>query len=220
MRKIVIFGTGQIAELAYFYFQHDSDYTVSAFVVDGAYKKEDVFHDKPVIATEEAVGSFSPEQYGAFVAVSYSKLNSLRTDKVAAMKRAGYSLVSYVSSRATIFPGTIPGVNAFILENNTIQPYVRIGENVTLWSGNHIGHHSVIEDNVFISSHVVISGNCRIRHGTFIGVNASLRDGISVGERCIIGMGACILTNCADESVYGASGTQPAAFKSNRIRRI
>ena len=53
-----------------------------------------------------------------------------------------------------------PGDNCFILEDNTVQPFVTIGNNVTLWSGNHIGHDSVIEDDCFISSHVVVSGTC------------------------------------------------------------
>ena len=220
MREIIIFGTGQIAELAQFYFEHDSEYKVKAFVVDGAYKKEDNFHGKPVLALEEAGAAFPPSDFGAFVALSYSKLNALRADKADALKKAGYTLASYVSSRACIFPGTTPGPNAFILEDNTIQPYVRIGANVTLWSGNHIGHHSVIEDNVFIASHVVVSGNCRIGERSFIGVNATLRDGIRIGARCVIGMGAAIQADCEDESVYPGQKTEAASVKSSRLRSI
>ena len=50
------------------------------------------------------------------------------------------------------------GENCFIFEDNTIQPFVKIGDDVVLWSGNHIGHHAEIGDHCFISSHVVISG--------------------------------------------------------------
>jgi sugar O-acyltransferase (sialic acid O-acetyltransferase NeuD family) len=220
MRSIVIFGTGQAAELAQFYFQHDSDHTVKAFVVDGAFKKEDSFNGLPIVALEELDASFPAAEHGAFVAVGYSKLNSVRTAKVEALAGKGYKLTSYISSRATIFPTTKPGQNCFILEDNTIQPFVRIGANVTLWSGNHIGHHSVIEDNVFIASQAVISGNCHIKRNTFIGVNATLRDGVTVGERCVIGMGAGIAADCDDESVYPAVKTEPASVKSSRLRKI
>ena len=220
MRNIVVFGTGQIAELAQFYFRHDSDCTVKAFVVDGAFRKEDSFHGRPVVALEELMESFPPSDYGAFVAVSYAKLNAVRTGKVAALRDKGYKLASYVSSRASIFPGTVPGPNAFILEDNTIQPYVQIGANVTLWSGNHVGHHSVIEDNVFIASQVVVSGNCRIGQSSFIGVNATLRDGVAIGERSVIGMGACVLGNCEPETVFPAPKSEPAPVKSSRLRSI
>lgn len=220
MSEIVIFGAGQIAELADFYFAHDSSENVAAFVVDGAYKKEDRFCGKPVVALEEIETEFPPARFGAFVAISYSKLNALRTDKVAAMMSKGYKLTSYVSSRASIFPGTQPGPNAFILEDNTIQPFVQIGANVTLWSGNHIGHHSIIEDNVFLASHIVVSGNCRIKQRSFVGVNATLRDGITVGERCVVGAGAIILDDCENESVYPAARTEPSRVKSSRLRGL
>jgi sugar O-acyltransferase (sialic acid O-acetyltransferase NeuD family) len=220
MRDIVVFGLGQIAELAEFYFKHDSDHVVKGFVVDAAYKKEDTFLGKPVVALEEVSGAFPSSTFGAFVAVSYAKLNALRADKAAALSGMGYTLVSYISSRASIFPGTEPGPNAFILEDNTIQPFVRIGTNVTLWSGNHIGHHSVIEDDVFLASHIVVSGNCRIKKRTFIGVNATLRDGVTVGERCVIGMGACITADCSDESVYPSSRTEASRIPSSKLRAL
>jgi len=219
-RDIIVFGVGQIAELADFYFKHDSAHAVQAFVVDGAFKKEDSFLGRPVVALEDAAREFPPGEFGAFVAVSYAKLNALRSEKAAALQGMGYDLASYTSSRASIFPGTEPGPNAFILEDNTIQPFVRIGANVTLWSGNHIGHHSVIEDDVFLASQIVVSGNCHIKRRTFIGVNATLRDGITIGERCVIGAGACILADCADESVYPATRTEPSAVKSSRLRNI
>jgi sugar O-acyltransferase (sialic acid O-acetyltransferase NeuD family) len=220
MRDIIVFGVGQVAELADFYFKHDSEHSVKAFVVDAAFKKEDEFLGRPVVALEEAAREFPPGAFDAFVAVGYSKLNALRSDRAAAFKLMGYGLASYISSRASIFAGTQPGPNAFILEDNTIQPFVRIGANVTLWSGNHIGHHSVIDDDVFLASQIVVSGNCHIKRRTFIGVNATLRDAVTVGERCIIGAGACILGDCADESVYPAARTEPSPVKSSRLRKI
>lgn len=220
MSKIVVFGAGQIAELAEFYFTHDSPHEVAAFVVDGAYLQETSFCGRPVVATEEVAAQFAPTDHGAFVAVSYAKINAVRTEKLTAMRALGYDIVSYVSSRATTFAGFSPGANAFILENNTIQPFARVGENVTLWSGNHIGHHSVIEDNVFIASHIVISGGVTIGRNTFIGVNATLRDHITVGERCVIGAGACVMKDLDDEAVVPAPTTEPAPIKSSRLRSI
>ncbi|MEC5323763.1 acetyltransferase [Aurantimonas sp. A3-2-R12] len=218
--KLVIFGTGEIAELADFYFHHDSDLDVAAFAVDGAYLKEDAFCGKPVVAMEELAAHFPPTATNAFVAVSYAKLNELRTQKVTQMSDEGYRLASYVSSKATVFPGFSPGHNAFILEDNTIQPFVRIGDNVTLWSGNHIGHHSVIEDNCFLASHIVVSGGVRIGAGSFVGVNVTIRDHVTIGRRCVIGAGALMLENADDEGVYAPRGTERARVPSSRLRSI
>ena len=220
MRDIVIFGTGQIAELAAFYFAHDSEHEVAAFCVDGAYLKETSFDGRPVVAFEEVAAAFPPDRFGFFVAVSYAKLNALRAERVAAARAAGYRLVSYLSSRATVFPGFEPGENCFILEDNTIQPFARVGENVTLWSGNHIGHHSVIEDDVFIASHVVVSGGVRIGRGSFVGVNVTIRDHVVVGERCVLGAGALVLEDQPDLSVVAPRGSERAKIPSTRLRNL
>jgi len=92
--------------------------------------------------------------------------------------------------------------NNLILEDNTLQPFTPIGNNVVLWSGNHIGHHSTIDDTVFFTSHVVMSGHCHIKKGSFVGVNACIRDGVTIGENCIIGMGSVVTKNTDNNGTY------------------
>jgi len=220
MQQIVIFGDGEIAELADFYFTHDSDFEVVGFTVDKAYHKQTEFRGRPVVPFEDIVDTYPPEQFQLFIALSYAKLNSLRTERVASAKARGYRLASYLSSHATVFPGFELGENCFILEDNTIQPFAKIGSNVTLWSGNHIGHHSTIGDNTFIASHVVISGGVKIGRGSFVGVNATLRDHVTIGERCVLGAGALVLEDQPDFSVVAPRGTERAKVPSTRLRGI
>ena len=220
MADLLIFGAGEIAELAQFYFERDSTHRPVGFTVDGAYLKESTFKGLPVIAVEEAAATFPPTSHQAFVALSYAKINGVRAEKCQVMEQAGYTLASYLSSRATVFDGFTAGPNAFILEDNTIQPFARVGRNVTMWSGNHIGHHSVIEDDVFITSHVVVSGGVRVGRRSFLGVNSTLRNGIVVGERCVIGAGALILSDAADEGVYMGTASERSRVPSSRLRGI
>ena len=220
MADLVVFGAGEIADLAHFYFTNDSHHRVVGFTVDGDYLKESNFQGLPVVPFEEVMNAFPPSEHAAFVALSYSRLNALRAEKCASMEVLGYSLVSYVSSRSTIFPDFSAGENCFILEDNTIQPRVRIGRNVTLWSGNHVGHHSMIEDDVFVSSHVVISGGVTIGAGSFLGVNSTIRDHVVIGKRCVLGAGSIILGDAPDESVFGATATERSRVPSSRLRRI
>ncbi len=97
-----------------------------------------------------------------FVAVGYKQLNRVRAEVYRAAKKKNYRLATYVSSKAVYFGDVNCGDNCFILEANVIQPFVTIGNNVILWSGNHIGHDVVIEDHCFVSSHVVLSGHVRV----------------------------------------------------------
>lgn len=220
MKPLLIFGAGDIAELAHYYFTTDAGREVAAFTVDREYLSQQEFHGLPVVAFEEIAERFPPESHEMFVALSYTKLNQLRREKVDAARALGYRLASYVSSRCTYLAPLPPGENSFILEDNTIQPFVSIGENVTLWSGNHIGHHSSIGNDVFIASHVVVSGGVRIGDGCFIGVNATLRDHIAIGPRCVIGAGAVMLADAEAEGVYAAVATERSRVPSSRLKRI
>jgi sugar O-acyltransferase (sialic acid O-acetyltransferase NeuD family) len=220
MKPLVVFGAGDIAEVAHFYLTGDAGLRVEAFAVDREFLKESTFCGRPVLAVEELESRFPPQSCDAFVALSYARLNALRAEKCAVLKAKGYRLASYVSSRATTWPGLSVGENCLILEDNTIQPFVRIGHNVTLWSGNHIGHHSRIADNCFIASHVVVSGGVEIGENCFIGVNATLRDHVKLGRNCVIGAGALIQQDAADNSVYTQPPAELSRVPSNRLRRI
>ena len=220
MKKLVIFGTTDAAELAHCYFSMDSDYTVVAFSVDAGYMKAAMFCGLPVIPFEQVAKIYPPETHEFFVALGYSKLNQIRKDKYLAAKNLGYRLASYISSHATVLNGGRIGDNCFILEDNTIQPFVTIGNNVTLWSGNHIGHHSMIGDHCFLASHIVVSGRVEIREACFIGVNATLRDHIKIGEKSIIGAGVLILTDVEAEGVYVGEATERSRVPSSRVRKI
>ena len=219
-KKLVIFGSGDIAQLAHFYFSTDSDYEVAAFTVDAAYIQEPTFCGLPVVAFENVATDYPPNEYDLFVALSYSKLNAVRKEKYLAAKALGYKLTSFVSSRATVLNEGNIGENCFIFEDNTIQPFAKIGNNITLWSGNHIGHHSVIHDHTFIASHVVVSGGVEIGEQCFIGVNATLRDHIKIGDKCVIGAGALLLADAEPEGVYIGTATERAKIPSTRLRRI
>ncbi len=220
MKPIVIFGIGELAEVAAFYFEHDSPRVVAAFTVDAGYLRESTFSGLPVVPFEELADTLPPSAYDLFVAVGYSGLNDLRASKCAAGRSAGYALAMYVSSRATTWPGLVTGDNAFILEDNTIQPFARIGNNVVLWSGNHVGHHAVIEDNVFVTSQVVISGGVTIGENTFLGVNSTIRDHGRIGRRCVIGAGAVITEDAEDGSVYIPAPSSKSRVPSSRLRHL
>ena len=220
MKKLVIFGSGDIAQLAHYYFSSDTGYKVVAFTVDAAYIQANSFCGHPVVPFEDVARLYPPDSVDFFVALSYSKINAVRKEKYLAAKALGYKLTSYISSRACVLNQGKIGENCFILEDNTVQPFVTIGNNVTLWSGNHIGHHSTIQDHTFIASHVVVSGRVTVGEQCFIGVNATLRDHIEVGDRCVIGAGVLLLENAEADGLYIGKAAERSSVPSNRLRRI
>lgn len=194
MKPVIVFGTHDVSQLAAFYLENDSDSTVFGYCVDRDYLDHTKYNlDKPVLAYED----ISPEDFDIFIPLYDNKLRQKKADIA---KLRGFKLVSYISSKSVVWPKV--GENCFIMENNTIQPYTEIGNNIIMWSGNHIGHHTKIMDNVFISSHVVISGNCLIEQYSWFGVNSTVKDHTVIAEGTFVAMSATITKNTSKNKRY------------------
>lgn len=203
MAKVIIFGTKDFASLAHFYLTHDSEHEVVAFSVHEKYKlDQDRFEDLPLVAFEAIQDEYPPDRYNFFAPMSHSRMNKARQEIFTQITEKGYSCISYISSKATVFQKERIGRNCFILEDNTIQPFTSIGDNVVMWSGNHIGHHCRIGDHVFFTSHVVLSGHCSVEPYSFFGVNATIRDGLRIAQGTLIGMAACVTQDTEAWQIY------------------
>lgn len=202
MAKIILFGKGEIAQIAKQYFEDDSEHEVVAFTLDKDYIDSGEYEGLPMIAFNEITEEYPPNDYSMFIALSYTDMNRLREKKYHEAKEKGYQLVSYISSKCSNLTKYPIGDNCFIFEDNTIQPFVKIGNNVTLWSGNHIGHHSEIKSHNFISSHVVVSGSCIIESNCFLGVNSTIGHKVKISQGTLLGAGAIISKTTEEYGIY------------------
>jgi len=202
--RLVIYGTGVVGRMAAHYFSQDSPHVVSAFAVDAAHLRATEWLGRPVVPAEELPHRYPPESYRLFVALGYARMNAVRAEKYAAFRRLGYRLVSYVSSKALWLAEEPPGDNAFVLEGVIVQPSVRVGSNVTLWSGACLSHDTQVEDHVFLGPRVTVAGGVRIGTRSFLGVGAVVRDRVTLGPRTLVGAGAVITTDTPPDSVFAA----------------
>ncbi len=209
--KLIIIGDSAFAEIAYEYFMHDSDYEVVAFSVESDYLKRGELFGLPVVPFEQVEQLYHPQAHHFFAANVYTDLNKLRTRLYRQAKEKGYSPASYISPHAFVWRNCEVGEHCFIFENNVVQPFAKIGDNVVLWSGNHIGHHSVIKSHCFISSHVVVSGFVEIGESCFVGVNTTMANNLSVGENCHIGAGALILADVPENQTVVGIWKRPSS---------
>lgn len=215
-KKLVLVGAGELAEIAYEYFTYDSEYEIAAFSVEAEFLSETEMLDLPIVPLEGIDSTYPSDEFEVFVAIPSTQLNRLRARLYLSLKDRGYSFATYISSQAFVWHNAKVGENCFIFENNVIQPFVEIGNNCILWSGNHIGHRTVIEDHCFLSSHVVISGYCRIGHSSFLGVNSTFNDNTSIANSCILGSTSLVIKDlCDSESIYIGSPAKKIDGKSS-----
>lgn len=199
-KNIIIFGTGEFADLCYFYINRHYKNKIKFFTVDDSHLKESKFNNLDILPFSEVKKKLKPIDYSFFCAISYTRMNSLRAEKFNDIKSNKYEFINYIDERSVIAENVQIGTNCLILENQTIQPFVKIGDNSILWSSNHIGHGTSININNYISSHVVISGNCNIGKNCFFGVNSSVKDFTSISDNCFIGMNANVVTDLSEQS--------------------
>ena len=220
MKPVVLFGSGRVATLAHFYLTHDSERRVAGFTVDRHHDAERTLLGLPVVPADELVARFPPDEFDMFVTVGYGRINRFREAKYFEAKGMGYELISYISSKATVAAGVQIGDNCFIMENNVIQPFAKIGNDVTMWGGSWVGHESVVGDHCFVASHVVISGAVTIEPRCFLGVNATIRDEITVRRECVIGAGAVITKSTKERQVLVAPTAQLLPISSDQLPKI
>src|SRR5216684_8094486 len=116
-RQLVIVGDHAIGEVAFEYFTNDSDYEVAAFTVERAFIKRDALFGRPVVPFEDVAEHYPPSAYDLFIAVGYGQMNRLRARLFNEAKAKGYTLASYVSTRALVWHDAVVGENAFIFES-------------------------------------------------------------------------------------------------------
>jgi sugar O-acyltransferase (sialic acid O-acetyltransferase NeuD family) len=218
MADIVVFGAGQIAEVAKVYIDAHSDDRIVGFTVDAQYAKTDRFHDLPLVPWERLEEFFPPDQVELLGPLSYRRLNEFRRARYLEGKQRNYRFTSFIHPSSHIYTTEI-GENCFILEANVIQPFAKIGDDVMLWSGNHIGHHSSIGDHCFLAGQVGIAGATRIGESCFLGGKVGVTQGLTIGDNCLLSFGVIVTKDLAPGSVVLRGSPDPVAgFPSSRMR--
>jgi sugar O-acyltransferase (sialic acid O-acetyltransferase NeuD family) len=219
MKPLVIFGIGAAAELARYYFDRDSAYSVVAFTVDASYITEPTFRGLPVIPFEELEASFPPDQATLFVAMGIQKVNQLRAVKVAEAEGRGYQLASYLSSRAYVADDFVLQPNSFIMEGVTMEPEVIVGRDTLIGPKSFIGIRTRVGDHCWLVA-VTIGENVRIGDSCFIGLNSTIAPHLTIGASNVIGAGALILADTKEFSVFKGQASERSRVPSHRLLRI
>jgi sugar O-acyltransferase (sialic acid O-acetyltransferase NeuD family) len=215
---LVIFGNGQMAELALARFRREGRYVPVGFTVDRSFVREGELCGLPVVPFEEVEAAFSPAAARMFIAVGPVQINSVSADRFMRARALGYRFASCISPDAIVDPGVVIGENCSIGEHAVIGPAAHLGDNVRIGTASVIGHHCVLEDHCFVGINCSVSGSVRIGTRALVGAGAVIRDRINIGRESIVGVGATIVRDTAPESVHVAPEAVELPISSRRMR--
>lgn len=216
MKGVVLVGARRFARRMYVYLNKDAGRDVVAFAVPRAYLEEDEVLGLPVVALEELEDRCPAEEHEACVAVGYVRTNRVRAELCEELEGRGYDLVSYRSSRATVW-GEVAERHTLVLDDATVGPFARVGEDVVL-NGANVNHDAVVEDHCFVGTGATIGGEARVGAYTFVGLNATIRNEVTIAPRCVIGAGAVVKRDTQEGEVYSAASAEPIRLKSWELR--
>jgi sugar O-acyltransferase (sialic acid O-acetyltransferase NeuD family) len=220
MSKVVLFGTGRGADVAYRFLKRDSEHEVCGFSTDLRYIKRETFHDLPVAAFEDVERRFPPDQYKFLVLLGYQGMNGLRAEKYLAAKSKGYSFASYVNSEFYRAEDLNIGENCFILDNQSISLDVKIGNNVVMWSSNHVGDLSTIGDHSWLAAHVTVAAEVNVQPYCFLGIGATIGNKLTLGQRTFVGANALVVSNTEANSVHVSPASEAIDLDSGAFMRV
>jgi acetyltransferase-like isoleucine patch superfamily enzyme len=166
---------------------------------------------------DEVVRRFPPADYQMFVPLGFQQMNAVRAARFHDARNKGYRLISYVNTRHYSLEGVPVGDNCFILDGQSFNLDVTIGDNVTIWSANHIGDRTSVGSHVWISSHVTLAGDVVVGDYSFLGVNSCVSNGVTIAPRTFVGANVLISQNTAEGGVYVAPPPKHLAMPSDRF---
>lgn len=221
MARIVIFGTGKVADVIYHHIRHAGTHDVVAFTVDAQYAAAgSTFHEKPIVPFDQLPSHFPPSQCQLLVAIGYHDLNAVRAKIYALAKSAGYTLASFISPRASVGDWLEAGDNCIVLDNAMIEPGVRLGNNVVVWSGVLVGHHSTIDDHAWIAGQAVFGGSAHLGERSFVGLGAIVGHEVDLGAQSLVSAGALVMKCADDKAVFVEANTPPFRLDSEKFLKI
>lgn len=220
MKKLIIFGTGKIAEVLFYFFKNESEFEPVAFTVDKEFIKDNHFNNLSLIEFENVEKEFPPSEYVMFVAMGYHDLNAVRADKVKGAEEKGYSLISYIHPQSGIPRDLVVGKNCFIMNHVMIHPRVEIGDNNFIWSGTIIGHHTKIGNNNWFTSGANIAGNVIICDNNFFAINSTVGHSVTIGSQCFLGSNSLVTKDLKDESVVIEKSTSLFRLNSGQFLKM
>ncbi len=204
MKKVIIVGLSDLAQLLVFHLEKEANYEICALSVEKEFVKSSFFmgsRQYPIIPFENIEDSYSPSDFSVFICIGYTKMNEIRERFYNTVKQKGYIIESYIHSTSVVYADTL-GEGNLVFENVTIGPFVNAGICNIFYPCSHIAHHTTIGNFNFFAISSSIAGHVNIENNCFFGNNCTTKNGITVSNKTLVGAGAYLSKNTCEGDVW------------------
>ena len=204
MKKLIIYGASELAKLALYYINRETELKVSAFVVDDEFLASQQFLGLPVFSWKKAEEQFPPLQTSVFVAIGYRSMSG-RAKAFEVVQNKGFSFINLISKKTFIADDIKLGRNNFVMPGAVIEPYTQLGDNNVIWSNATICHDSKIGNHNFFAANVTLGGHANVGDRCFFGFSSTIKEEIQVGDDVLVGANSLVLKDVSEGlKIYGS----------------
>jgi sugar O-acyltransferase (sialic acid O-acetyltransferase NeuD family) len=201
MRKIVIFGTGDMALLACLSLREELGREIAAFTVQQNFVMAARFCDADVIPFERLTSRFPAGSCELLIALGPGERNRLRERIFLAACAMNYEFASYVHPSVRVHPSVGIGRNCLVFESVSLQPFAQLGDNVVVRPLSYVGHHVTVAAHSFIGPGAKLLGHSMVGERVLVGAGAVLGPRVAVGADSVISANASALESLPARSI-------------------
>lgn len=113
----------------------------------------------------------------------------------------GYHFPAVVHPCAILGADVDLGSGAQIMAGAVVQPGAQIGENAIVNTKASVDHDCRISAHVHVAPGATLSGNVIVGAESMLGVGCAVRQGTAIGKRVVVGAGAVVVSDLADDLI-------------------
>ena len=139
-----------------------------------------------------------------FVAVGYKHMRARRQMFIKA-KDLGYTLATYISSKAHIDASNQIGENCMLLHGAILEPFAQVQDNCFINTATVICHHAKIQSHCFIAAKALVGGFTKIGSNSFLGFQSTVVQKLSLSSETLLAANSLLLKNSKKSTMYAGS---------------
>ena len=191
MKPVIVFGTGDFADIVSFILEEKLGLSIAAYAVHERFRQEDSYRGRPLVALEECQRRFPPASVDAVLAIIGKKMFTQREAVFSDFVKMGYRIRNVIDPRASLDTDRI-GQGNIILAGASIEAHCSIGDGNILWQNVVLPHHNQIGNFNNLAPSVSFSGYSCAGDHCFIGNNVCVKNKVRIPDWCFIGAGAYV----------------------------
>lgn len=200
MKKLVMFGTGDFADVVSYVLEKKLGRCIEAYTVNEAYISEPSYNQRVLTAFEALPETFSPEEYEVVIGMIGKHMFDQREKVFCQLRAMGYDIPNVIDPTASVDAGEL-GSGNIILANTSIEAHCAVGDGNIIWQNVVLPHHNRVGSFNNLAPSVSFSGYSKVGNHCFIGNNVCIKNKVEVADYVFAGAGSYLAQSVASHKV-------------------